>query len=67
TGTDPLPGVTIQGGWAFGFWGGDFYTFTGGGPSTVTRFRPSDKSIVQVATYPSEIVGAGVSTCAPQQ
>lgn len=67
--TDPLPGVTLQGGWAFGFWGGDFYTFTGpqNGSSTVTRFRPSDKSIVQVATYPQLIVGAGVSTCAPQQ
>ena len=67
TGTDPLPGVTIQGGWAFGFWGGDFYTFTGSGTATVTRFRPTDKSIVQVATYPDEVVGAGVSTCAPQQ
>ena len=71
-GTDSLPGVTLtgggqSGGWAFGFWGGDFYTFTGSGSSSVTRFRPSDKSITVVATYPSEIVGAGVSTCAPQQ
>ena len=24
----PLPGVDIAGGWAFAFWGGDFYTFT---------------------------------------
>jgi hypothetical protein len=36
--------------------------------SIVTRYRPSDGSIVQVATAPGlTIVGAGVSTCAPQQ
>ena len=32
----------------------------------VTRFRPSDSTVVDVASYPSIIVGAGVSTCAPQ-
>jgi hypothetical protein len=71
TGSSPLPGVTQGNGWAFGFWGGDFYTFTSptGQNSIVTRFRPSDGSIVQVAqTGAGEvIVGAGVSTCAPQQ
>ena len=52
---------------AFAAWGGDFYIFTStGGPSTVTRFRPSDHSEIVVATLPSTIVGAGVSTCAPQ-
>ena len=63
----PLPGVFLQDGWAFGFWGGDFYLFTApGGSSIVTRYRPSDGSIVQVASTPGEIVvGAGVSTCAP--
>ncbi|NOU31677.1 MAG: hypothetical protein HOO96_27565 [Polyangiaceae bacterium] len=63
------PLTTDQGsGWAFGFWGGDFYLFTGpGGSSVVTRYRPSDGSEVQVATYPSLIVGAGVSTCAPSE
>jgi hypothetical protein len=65
-----LPGVVFGAGWAFAFWGGDFYTFTApGGPqssSIVTRYRPSDGSIVQVATAPGTIVGAGVSTCAPQ-
>ncbi|MEO7111167.1 MAG: hypothetical protein ABI183_12080 [Polyangiaceae bacterium] len=65
-GTDPLPGVQIIGGWAFGYWGGDFYTFTGSSGSTINRYRPTDKTVLQVATYPSEIVGAGVSTCAPQ-
>jgi hypothetical protein len=64
-----LPGVTFGNGWAFAFWGGDFYTFTSpsGVASIVTRYRPSDGSIVQVATTQDlVIVGAGVSTCAPQ-
>jgi hypothetical protein len=66
-----LPGVSIAGGWAFAFWGGDFYTFTApAGSMTATvvqRFSPSDGSIVQVATTPNlTVVGAGVSTCAPQ-
>ncbi len=55
--------------WAFAFWGGDFYMFhaPSQASSTVTRWRPSDDSVVQVATLPTRIVGAGVSTCAPQQ
>jgi hypothetical protein len=64
-----LPGVDIGGGWAFAFWGGDFYTFTApdGQDTIVQRFRPSDGSVVQVVTMPGlEVVGAGVSTCAPQ-
>ena len=66
-----LPGVTFGNGWAFAFWGGDFYLFTApggmGSSSVVTRYRPSDGSIAQVATAPGvTIVGAGVSTCAPQ-
>jgi len=65
-----LPGVIFGSGWAFAFWGGDFYTFTApaGSSSIVTRYRPSDGSIVQVATTQglTTIVGAGVSTCAPQ-
>ena len=54
--------------WAFGFWGGEFYLFDGysGSGSTVTRFQPSDGSQTQVVTLSQEIVGAGVSTCAPQ-
>jgi hypothetical protein len=66
-----LPDVVEGQGWAFGFWGGDFYTFTAPDNATtvVTRYRPSDGSVVQVATAPFGviIVGAGVSTCAPQQ
>jgi hypothetical protein len=57
-------------GWAFGFWGGDFYLFTAplgsSSMSTVTRFSPNDGSQTTVATLSEEIVGAGVSTCAPQ-
>jgi hypothetical protein len=67
-GQTPLPGVTRGSGWAFAFWGGDFYTFTAPtGATVVTRYRPSDGTILQVATSTDLIVGAGVSTCAPQQ
>jgi hypothetical protein len=63
-----LPGVGQGSGWAFAFWGGDFYLFTApSGTTVVTRYRPADGSIVPVARIDQEIVGAGVSTCAPQQ
>ncbi|HEY3819864.1 MAG TPA: hypothetical protein VGL81_22015 [Polyangiaceae bacterium] len=62
------PGV--GGGWAFGFWGDQFYLFTTSTSdpqsSIVTRFNPADGSQVQIASLPETIVGAGVSTCAPQ-
>ena len=54
---------------AFAFWGGDFYIFTtqaGGIGTDVTRYRPSDGSLVVVASLSTTVVGAGVSTCAPQ-
>lgn len=66
-GADPLKTLDMGNGWAFAFWGGDFYLFTGTGTSVVNRYRPSNKSLVQVATYNGLIVGAGVSTCAPSQ
>jgi hypothetical protein len=63
-----LPGLFQGMGWAFAFWGGDFYTFTApNGSTVVTRYRPSDQSIVQVAQTQELVVGAGVSTCAPQR
>jgi len=63
-----LSGVSVGSGWAFAFWGGDFYTFTApSSGSVVKRYRPSDGSIVQVAQISDTIVGAGVSTCAPQR
>jgi hypothetical protein len=55
--------------YAFAFWGGYFWVFTDASltnPTTVTRFSPIDSSEVNVATMPETIVGAGVSTCAPQ-
>ncbi len=64
----PLPTVRLGGHWAFGFWGGDFYTFTGliSAGTDVTRVRPSDGSVVVVGHLGEDIVGAGVSTCAPE-
>ena len=72
---DELATVSTGTDWAFSFWGGDFYLYTandtGGLPqnqkgSSVTRFRPSDNSVtVVLPTIGFNIVGAGVSTCAP--
>jgi hypothetical protein len=55
--------------YAFGFWGGDFWVFTspeGAGITTVTKFDPATKTETTATTYGDVIVGAGVSTCAPQ-
>lgn len=67
-GADPLPTVNQGTGWAFAFWGGVFYLFTTPAPSgqSTYRFDPVTKNVVLVAQYTSSIVGAGVSTCAPQ-
>jgi hypothetical protein len=57
------------GGFSFAYWGGDFYFFTVPDQQNTiaTRYRPSDQSYATVATLPmATIVGAGVSTCAPQ-
>jgi hypothetical protein len=56
--------ITIQA-FAFAYWGGDFYVFTSplGGPTTVTRYRPSDGSISVVGSLGATVVGAGVTTC----
>jgi hypothetical protein len=52
---------------AFAFWGGDFWIFTSaGGTTDVSRFRPTDGTTTMPAKHPSTVVGAGVSTCAPQ-
>jgi hypothetical protein len=56
---------------AFAFWGGDFYLFHADapqGPTTVTRYRPADGTLVDLPNQlPTGVVGAGVSTCAPSQ
>jgi hypothetical protein len=71
TGQVTLTGVSQGFAWAFAFWGGDFYVFTSpnGGLSQVTRYSPADGGSIEVVVpqAPTEIVGAGVSTCAPQQ
>ncbi len=53
---------------AYAFWGGFFWIFDGpGGSTTVTKYDPVTFSETQVTTLSSAtIVGAGVSTCAPQ-
>ena len=63
-----VPVGTPGSAFAFAFWGGDFYFFTseGSGLSDVTRLHPDDGSLKIVATLDRTIVGAGVSTCAPE-
>lgn len=64
-----LPEVPTPSAWAFSFWGGDFYLYTSDGftNSRVSRYRPSDGTVITnyVADVGFIIVGAGVSTCAP--
>jgi hypothetical protein len=58
----------VSNAFAFAYWGGKFYMFNspGGGAGTkVTQFDPVLKRETVVATHPATIVGAGVSTCAP--
>ena len=57
-----------QGGsnFAFAFWGGDFWLFVGPGTSTeVFQFKPATGVTTKVSSTSAQIVGAGVSTCAP--
>jgi hypothetical protein len=69
-GEDPLPGIVQGEGWAFGFWGGNFYTFTTPSPdestTVVHEFNPDKMTVTTITTLDDTIVGAGVSTCAPQ-
>lgn len=63
----PQPTINIGSGWAFAFWGGDFWLFTSPtGQTQIDRYRPSDGTTTTVKTgLGTNIVGAGVSTCAP--
>jgi hypothetical protein len=67
-------GVANLGAWAFAAWGGDFWLFTtpettsGTETSTVTKYSPAtDMSTVLMEETGLQIVGAGVSTCAPTE
>jgi hypothetical protein len=57
------------GAWAFAAWGGDFYVFlrgSGAQASSVYQVRKSDGHLTRIVDDADRnIVGAGVSTCAP--
>ena len=60
--------VDIGTGWAFAFWGGDFWIFTApdGVSSQIDRYQPSNGTTTTVKTNLGfKVIGAGVSTCAP--
>jgi hypothetical protein len=60
--------LAVPSGFAFAFWGGDFYFFTGNanGDSTVSRLAADGSFDGSYALLPGQnTVGAGVSTCAP--
>ena len=64
-----LPVGNPSSSFAFAYYGGDFYLFTDdgmGGPTFVTQYDPMDGSTTQVASLGMNVVGVGVSTCAPQ-
>jgi hypothetical protein len=65
-GQDMLPDVHRGTGWAFAYWGGDFWIFTTPSSQTTWKYDPATKEATEVAHYGAAIVGAGVSTCAPQ-
>jgi hypothetical protein len=65
-GEDILPQVHRGTGWAFAYWGGDFWIFTNPGPQVTWHYDTATKQATVVAHYMAAIVGAGVSTCAPQ-
>ena len=66
-GISSLPIGSNADAFAFAFWGGDFWIFSGRGGTSVSKYSPSDNQTSTPTTHPSTIVGAGVSTCAPQE
>jgi hypothetical protein len=67
-GSDPVAAGAFYDAFAFAFWAGEFWIFTGATVTQVYRYRPSDKTTTLMTTFPptAVVVGAGVSTCAPQ-
>jgi hypothetical protein len=62
-----LPSVNAStGGYAFSFWGGDFYFYTAPSDNTVvTHLETATATTTTSPMLDFTIVGAGVSTCAP--
>ncbi len=60
------PALTINGSWAMKFWGGSFWIFLGPEVLSAPRTAPGTLT-TQIANTGRNIVGAGVSTCAPTQ
>jgi hypothetical protein len=63
----PIGGFNDGDTWAY--WGGLFYIFDAPSDGDVTNvmiFDPTDQSLHMIGTYGQPIVGAGVSTCAPE-
>lgn len=66
-GADKLAVGDPSNGFAFAFWGGDFWLFTSTtSTTTVTKYDPGTKGLNVAAMLNGTVVGAGVSTCAPQ-
>lgn len=66
----PQPTINIGSGWAFAFWGGDFYLFTSPNfsDSQIDKYSPATGTTTTILTNIGDnIVGAGVSTCAPTE
>jgi hypothetical protein len=65
--TTSLPTINAStGGYAFSFWGGDFWFYTAPVTnSTVSHYQTSTGAITVSEMLTFTIVGAGVSTCAP--
>jgi hypothetical protein len=66
-----LPTVNAStGGYAFSYWGGDFWFYTdssGGNGTSVTHYvTATNTASVVLSNLGYTVVGAGVSTCAPQ-
>ncbi len=59
--------LTTYGGWAMKFWGGKFWVFLGTSIYAIPRDSPELAKPVVRDTGRRQIVGAGVSTCAPLQ
>jgi hypothetical protein len=59
--------LTDRGAWAMKFWGGDFWMFLGRSVYKASRRTPEFLQPVILNAGRAEIVGAGVSTCAPLQ